>query len=116
MDAETCMRQFVAARAEAKRNAAAERTQKFLDALPALVQGALEQDPDISLIILFGSLSSEKPANAGDIDLAIRSQKFLKVAGWLLRQEVPVDVVDIDEVYNHIRERILIDGKVLYER
>ena len=54
--------------------------------------------------------------NIRDIDIALRSDKFYKVAAYLLHQSVPIDVVDLDDVFPHIRDRILRRGKVLYER
>lgn len=84
--------------------------------MPQLLEGVLRIDPDVELVMLFGSLARPDDENVGDIDIALRSSQFLRVAGWLLRQDVPVDVVDIDDVYDHIRDRILDEGRVLYER
>ncbi|AFG37310.1 hypothetical protein [Spirochaeta africana] len=116
MDDIATIRQFAAERRQRKLQAAAERRKTFEAVLPHLLEGILGIDPDVELVILFGSMARPDDVNVGDIDIALRSSRFLKVAGWLLRQDVPVDVVDIDDVYDHIRDRIMAQGRVLYER
>ncbi len=116
MDGIKTLRTFYAERKAARESEARERRSQYERLLPRLVRGCREIDPDIELIVLFGSLAENTFQDVRDIDIAVRSDKFLKVAAYLLRQEVPIDVVDLDDVYPHIRERILKRGKVLYER
>ncbi len=114
MDEVETLRQFSRERRKRKLQDAAQRRETFEKALPNLVQGLLSVDPEIEQIILFGSLTHPQDPNVGDIDLALRSPNFLKAAGWLLRQDLPIDIVDIEDVHGHIRERILTEGRVLY--
>lgn len=116
MDAVETLRSFYADRKAHRESEARERRARYERILPELVRGCREADPEIEQIILFGSLAENTFQDVRDIDIAIRSDKFFKVAAYLLRQSVPIDVVDLDDVYPHIRERILTHGRVLYER
>lgn len=116
MDAVETLRSFYADRKATRESEARERRAQYEKLLPELVQGCREADPDIEQIILFGSLAENTFEDVRDIDIAIRSEKVFKVAAYLLRQTVPIDVVDLDDAYPHIRKRILERGKVLYER
>lgn len=37
----------------------------------------------------------------------------LRAAAWLLRQDLPIDVVDLHQLYPNIRERVQREGRVL---
>ena len=95
---------------------ARERREKCEALLPKIVDGILERDPEVEKIILFGSLAEKQDGLVRDIDIALKSKAFFKVSGWLLSLPEPVDVVDIDDLYPHIRERVETKGRVLYER
>lgn len=116
MDSRETLRQFYRNRATRKREAARTQRERYEALLPRIVDGILERDPQVSQIILFGSLAEDNEGIVRDIDIAIRSTDFLKVSGWLLSLSEPIDVVDLDDLYPHIRERVQAKGKVLYER
>lgn len=116
MDASETLRQFYRNRETHKRAAARKQRARYEAILPQLVEGILERDPDVSRIVLFGSLAEQKDGIVRDIDLAIESTNFLKVSGWLLSLPETIDAVDFNDLYPHIRERVEEKGRVLYER
>jgi predicted nucleotidyltransferase len=76
-----------------------------------------EIDPEIESIVLFGSLAEDSVLSIQfDIDLAVRSKKYLKLVSCGLNSSFPVDVVDIDHLAEPIRASIEKYGKVLYEK
>lgn len=116
MDAVETLKTVYANRKAVRKSEARERKNQYKQLLPELVRGCREVDPDIELLFLFRSLAENRFQDVRDIDIAVRSDKFYKVAAYLSRQAAPIDVVDLDDVYPHIRERILKFGRVLYER
>ena len=116
VDPKETLRQFYRNRAARKRTDDRIRRERYEALLPTIVNGVLERDPKVSRIILFGSLAEKTEGIVRDIDIALESAEFLKVAGWLLSLEEPIDVVDINDLYPHIRERVETKGRVLYER
>ena len=82
-----------------------------------LVRRFLEIDPEIDTIVLFGSLAEDDVFSIHfDIDLAVRSEKYLKLVSCGLSSSFPVDVVDLDHVAQPIRASIEKYGKILYEK
>ena len=82
-----------------------------------LVDRFLEIDPDIEKIVLFGSLAEGKVLSLHfDIDLAVRSEKYLQLVSCGLKSYFRVDVVDLATVQAHIRRSIENYGKILYEK
>jgi len=82
-----------------------------------LVRRFLEIDPEIDTIVLFGSLAEHNVFSIHfDIDLAVRSEKYLKLVSCGLSSSFPVDVVDLDHVAQPIRASIEKYGKILYEK
>jgi predicted nucleotidyltransferase len=72
-------------------------------------------------VYLFGSLAwSDIHAPETDIDLAVSglpSERFLEAVGYLERaSKFPVDLVNLESVPDHLRQRILAEGKKLNER
>ncbi len=65
---------------------------------------------------LFGSLARPPKIPVRDIDSTLDGPQFLRVAAWLLRQDLRIDVVDLHELYRNTRERVRREGRVLYER
>lgn len=116
MDDLATLRRFYAARDKKHLETSRARRRQFENMLPELVRGILEIDPETELVILFGSLTRPEADDVRDIDLAIRCRRFYRVAAWLLRQEEPIDVSDLDDLYPHIRNRVLKEGRVLYEK
>ena len=116
MDPKETLRQFYRNRAAQQRAAAREQRERYEALLPRIVDGILERDPQVSRIVLFGSLAERTEGIVRDIDLAIESTEFLKVSGWLLGLSEAIDVVDMNDLYPHIRDRVEAKGRVLYER
>ena len=116
MDSMETLRQFYRTRATRKRETDRQRRERYEALLPRIVEGIRERDPHVSRIILFGSLAERKEGTVRDIDIAIGSSDFLNVSGWLLSLSEPIDVVDLNDLYPHIRERVEATGRVLYER
>lgn len=76
---------------------------------------------EIETIYLFGSLVwNEVHAPETDIDLAISGlppEQFLDAVTYLEREsKFPIDLVDLNKISDHLRQRILDEGKLLYER
>ena len=91
------------------------RREQALSALPALVEilrqyGATE-------VYLFGSLRTGVFHQASDIDLGVRGippeRFFAALAALDAACDIPVDVVDLDEVSAALRRRILEEGQRL---
>jgi len=70
-------------------------------------------------VFLFGSCV-EDIKSVHDIDIAvsgIKPREFFKYYGKVsMEVEDEVDIVDLDEVREHLYKRILSKGKILYER
>ena len=70
-------------------------------------------------VLLFGSCI-EDINSVHDIDIAvsgIKPREFFKYYGKVsMEVEDEVDIVDLDEVREHLYKRILSKGKILYER
>ncbi len=75
---------------------------------------------NVSSVFLFGSAAKEKKINGNnDIDLGIKGIKpglFFKFYAELFKY-LPrrVDLVDLDRENNYFIERVLEEGKVIYE-
>ena len=110
------VREFHAEKVRRQKEEALQKRRRFIRRLPELVAGILELDPDVELIVLFGSLARNESKIVRDIDIALRSRRFFKAAAWLLRQDEDIDVVDLDTLYPHIKERIAKEGRILYEK
>lgn len=93
---------------------AVKRARAFL---PELVRAFRGIDPEISAIVLFGSLAEGTVRGEHfDIDVAVRSSKYLQLVAWALDQSYQIDVIDLDAAPPHIAERIQTRGEVLYAR
>jgi predicted nucleotidyltransferase len=70
-------------------------------------------------VVLFGSCISDVQS-ARDIDVAVSGVKaadFFKFYGEVSTAvDDEVDLIDLDDVREHLRHRILSKGKLLYER
>ena len=81
----------------------------------------LAQNFDLEAVYLFGSLAwSDTWSNDTDIDLAVRGlpgKQFFEAITLLERDtKFSVDLVDLDQIPDYLRQRILTEGKLLYER
>ena len=85
-----------------------------------LKQRFLDIAPEITRIILFGSLAEKAPedlSSSFDIDLAVEgggSLFYRIVSAALDVRDFDVDVVDLDSTEGLLRERILTKGRVVY--
>jgi predicted nucleotidyltransferase len=75
----------------------------------------------VEAVYLFGSLVwNDIHTPETDIDLALSGlpeEQFLEAVSYLEREsKFPIDLVDLSKVSNHLRQRILTEGKLLYER
>jgi predicted nucleotidyltransferase len=75
----------------------------------------------VEAVYLFGSLVwSDIHTPETDIDLAVSglpNEQFLEAVSYLEREsKFPIDLVDLSKVSDHLRQRILTEGKLLYER
>ena len=94
-----------------------ERVYQAHQEVDKLVRLFLEIDPDLERVVLFGSLAEERVFSLSfDIDLAVRSDRFLQLVACGLKSPFRVDVVDLDRTPEHIRDSIQKYGKVLYEK
>ena len=79
----------------------------------------ISKDFGTKKVFLFGSCL-EDMNSAQDIDIAVSGVepgKFFKYYGKVsMAVEDEVDIVDLDDVRNHLHERILSKGKMLYEQ
>ncbi|MBD3232125.1 MAG: hypothetical protein GF315_00210 [candidate division Zixibacteria bacterium] len=70
-------------------------------------------------VILFGSYFRDADS-AHDIDIAVSGidpKRFFKYYGKVSMVVGPeVDIIDLDDIRQHLRKRILSRGEVLYER
>jgi predicted nucleotidyltransferase len=105
-----------------ERNRQAERhlEQKVCEArreVDRLVEEFRAIDPELDRVVLFGSLARDRvESERFDIDLAVRSSRFLQLVARGLRSPFSVDVVELDAVPVPVRKSIDRDGKVLYEK
>lgn len=71
-------------------------------------------------IILYGSAARGEYKAGSDLDLCVdglQGIKYYLAVGECLREiESPVSVVPLPEVHGYFRQRILQEGKILYER
>jgi len=92
-----------------------EREKRAGAFLPTLVRAFRDIDPDIERIVLFGSLARGGVRTEHfDIDVAVRSGRYLRLVAWALDQEFKIDVIDLDDARECIAERIRSEGQVLY--
>jgi hypothetical protein len=99
-------------KAKQRTREAVKRARAFL---PELVQAFRTIDPDLRLIVLFGSpAEGTVRGERFDLDIATRSRRYLQLVAWGLDQDQKIDVIDLDAAQPHIAERIRSRGEVLY--
>ena len=81
--------------------------------------GKISKEFDVEKVFLFGScLESVETAN--DIDIAvegIKAKDFFKYYGRIsMAVDDEVDLVDLDDIREHLQKRILSKGRIIYER
>jgi predicted nucleotidyltransferase len=82
-----------------------------------LVAQFREIDPELQKVVLFGSLEQNSVRSLQfDIDLAVRSEQFLKLVACGLRSPFRVDVVDLEKLPVPVRRSIEEHGKTVYAK
>ncbi len=82
-----------------------------------LVAQFREIDPELQKVVLFGSLAQNSVRSLQfDIDLAVRSEQFLKLVACGLRSPFRVDVVDLEKLPAAVRRSIEEHGKTVYAK
>lgn len=95
----------------------AERSEQAREFLHELVGAFREIDPGVRKIVLFGSLARGVPDRENfDIDVAVRTSKYLSLVAWALKQDWKIDVVDLDEVGGTSLNDVESKGITLYEK
>lgn len=97
------------------------RKQRAWQVLPNLVQSLLQRDPGISKIVLFGSLArnDQRLRLDFDIDLALSCspEKYYSLVSLMLDvPEFKVDLLDLETIKGLLKQRILEQGIILYEK
>ncbi len=79
----------------------------------------ISKEFDVEKVFLFGSCL-ENVETANDIDIAvegIRAKDFFKYYGRIsMAVDDEVDLVDLDDIREHLQKRILSKGRLIYER
>lgn len=81
-----------------------------------------ESDSSVRAVYLFGSLAADEPRRLDfDIDLAIEggdvyAAETVAEAATAEESAVPCDIVSLDRLPEHVRDRIHASGLVLYRR
>jgi predicted nucleotidyltransferase len=102
--------------AEEKR-AIAARVRAAYAEVDRLKSEFLRLDPDIEKIILFGSLAEERVNRLDfDIDLAVRSAKYMRLLSVTLDSPFKVDCVDLDNARDWLLRDIEKYGRVIHEK
>jgi predicted nucleotidyltransferase len=107
-------------RAQSKR--LAERKERLTKArleVKRLVHSLLSEEPDITAIILFGSVARGDVSSPDfDIDLGVRCppERFLRLFSAVSDSSFHVDLVDLDAVDNKVQRSIRREGVVLHEK
>lgn len=106
---------------DARRLEAVRRRRKRIDeALPRIV-AALSAFPNVQRAILFGSVARGDVAADSDIDIAVEGLSPADyVRLWLRIEEaaggVSFDLVELDKVSSWLRDVIVEEGAVIYDR
>lgn len=81
--------------------------------------GEISKEFDVRRVFLFGSCL-ENIEMANDIDIAvegIKAKDFFKYYGRIsMTVDDEVDLVDLNDIREHFRKRILSKGRFIYER
>ena len=79
----------------------------------------ISREFDVERIFLFGSCL-ENPKKANDIDIAVKGidpKIFFKYYGKISKKiDEQIDIIDLDDVRDHIYNRIISYGKIIYEK
>jgi len=93
------------------------RVSRAFDEIETLKSGFLNIDPDLRVMILFGSLAENRVKSIHfDIDIAVKSKKYYQLVGRALQSEFKVDVIDLETIHESIKISIEKYGRIIYEK
>ncbi len=94
-----------------------ERATQAREEAARLARAITDADPEVQAVYLFGSLAEGDPRHLDfDIDLAIDGGDVYAAEAVTEQSAYAVDVVALDRVPAHVRERVEQHGRVLYRR
>lgn len=95
----------------------AERSRRAREEAVRLARDIADADPSVRAVYLFGSLAADEPRRLGfDIDLAIDGGDVYAAEAVTEHSAFSVDVVSLDRIPPHVRERVEEHGRLLYRR
>jgi predicted nucleotidyltransferase len=93
----------------------ARRLQEAEQEILRLVVEFRKMDPELKKVVLFGSVAEGRVRNPDfDIDLAVDSEKYLRLLGICLDSSFKIDLIDLGTANKHILAEVNRRGKVLY--
>ncbi len=88
-----------------------------LEEVKKLKEDFIKIDPDIEMMILYGSLAEERIRSIHfDIDIAVKSNKYFQLVGRALQSRFKIDLVDLEVVDERIKKSIFKYGRFIYEK
>mgnify|MGYP006303884897 CR=1 FL=1 len=94
-----------------------ERSKRAREEAARLARAIADADPSVRAVYLFGSLAEGEPRRLEfDIDLALEGGDVYAALAVTEQSAFSVDVVALDRVPAHVRERVEQHGQALYRR
>ncbi|MCK5735410.1 MAG: hypothetical protein KAH21_02985 [Spirochaetaceae bacterium] len=91
------------------------RISKALEEAYRLTEKFLLIDTNLGTVVLFGSLAESRVRSENfDIDLAVKSEKYLQLVSLGLDSDFKVDIVELEALPKSFKERIMKKGRILY--
>ena len=88
-----------------------------LEEVKKLKEDFIKIDPDLEMMILYGSLAEERIRSIHfDIDIAVKSNKYFQLVGRALQSRFKIDLVDLEVVDERIKKSIFKYGRFIYEK
>jgi hypothetical protein len=110
-------RKGLARRAKEKEFAIERRVAEARAFLDIAKEAFLRIDPRMRKLLLFGSLSHGRPSSLDfDMDLAVSSDRYLRLVAWTLDQEWKIDLVDLDGIAGTKLADLETEAEILYEK
>lgn len=98
---------------ERQLEARVREAQQFISSIP---DALLRIDPVLRRLLLFGSLAAGRVTRFDfDIDLAVDSDRYLRIVDWSLQQPWRIDVVDLSAIDTSFAREIQKNARVPYE-